>query len=195
MKNTDEPGVYAGLDERRAVSKRLDQIGNAIMEDYRYDSNQEIWRRLHTFIAELLTRRSALLEQVRNEMRLPVNLLVGDQPELFGEVDRLRSESDLRLIVVPPLLSLTVLLSVAMSPVWLAVAPLIAVLAIQGTQRYEESTGTVANAAYFDKLRLVSIASYRDWVQQMTPSHPEPSSEVERELAKFDIETGASASR
>jgi hypothetical protein len=44
------------------------------------------------------------------------------------------------------------------SAVWLAVAPLITVLAMQGTQRYEESTGTVANAAYFDKLRLVSIA-------------------------------------
>ncbi len=118
-------------------------------------------------------------------MTLPANLLVGDQPELFAEVDRLRSESELRLIAVPPLFALMVFLSVAMSPVWLAVAPLIAVLAIQGTQRYEESTGTVANAAYFDKLRLVSIASYRDWVQQMAPSQPELSPEVVRELAEL----------
>jgi hypothetical protein len=118
----------------------------------------ETWSRLQAFIFELLTRRSALLEQVRNEMTLPANLLAGDQPELFAEVDRLLSESELRLIAVPPLVALMVLLSVAISAVWLAVAPLITVLAMQGTQRYEESTGTVANAAYFDKLRLVSIA-------------------------------------
>lgn len=200
MRNIDERDADAYIHEKHTVRDRLDQIRDfATQAPQRDERDAATWRRLCMFIDELLTRRSALLEQVRNEMRLPANLLVGDQPELFAEVDRLRSESELRLIAVPPLVSLTVFLSVAMSPIWLAVAPLITVLAIQGTQRYEESTGTVANAAYFGKLRLVSIASYRDWVQQMAPPQPELSPSVEGGLAELGIEmsalTGPSASR
>jgi len=62
------------------------------------------------------TRRgdAALLESDR-ELSLPATLLVGEQPELFAEVDRLRAEGELRLAVVPPLLATIVLLAFEVS--------------------------------------------------------------------------------
>ena len=140
------------------------------------ESRADIDRRLSAlshFVNELLQRRASLPNQVRDEMRLPANLIIGDHAELFAEVDRLRSESELRLAVVPPLMSLAVFLAIAVSLAWLAVIPVVAMLAIQGTRRYQQSTATVANAAFFGKVRLASIAAYGDWVQQTAPLEPQ----------------------
>lgn len=56
---------------------------------------------------ELAWRGSTARRELENDLELPANLLLGQNPELFSEADRLNAESQFRLAVVPPLLAIT----------------------------------------------------------------------------------------
>jgi len=94
------------------------------------------------------------------EPDLPATVLVGAEPSLYAEVDRLRAEGDLRLTVAPPLFALIMLLTFGVSP-WFVVSLLgLAALVMQGVMRKKESRGLVISA--MSAGRLVSPA-YKDF--------------------------------
>jgi hypothetical protein len=135
--------------------------------------------------------QEALL-QVRRELDLPATLLVGDQPQTFGETDRLRSEGELRLALVPPLLALTCVLAVTNSPLWLLAVPGIAVLLWQGVQREDEARRVIASAISFGrKVPSQSRDAFARYVGELEDRVPEGASYDERlqkQLSEIRIE-------
>jgi hypothetical protein len=100
------------------------------------------------------------------ELRLPATLLVGNEPALFAEVDRLRAEGELRITVIPPLLALTILASLS-SPLWLFALPVLAVLLSQGVQHERDSRELIANAFTQGIIKSQSVERYREWVDSL----------------------------
>jgi len=58
-------------------------------------------------------RRQAMKarEGLSRDLELPETLLVGGDPQLFAEADRLKAERELRLAVVPPLSAIAIFLT------------------------------------------------------------------------------------
>jgi hypothetical protein len=102
--------------------------------------------------------------QVETELELPATLLVGNQPALFGEVDRLRAEGDLRAAVVLPGLALAVLGIVQSSGWWAFAIPLLGLLLVQAFQRERESRQLIANAMSQGVIESQSVARFRNLV-------------------------------
>lgn len=108
-------------------------------------------------------------EHVDQELNLPGTLLLGDRPELFAEVDRLRAEGDLRLAVVPPALALIVLLALQVSVFWLVAVLGVILLFVQGLQRESDSRKMVSDAIYFGRIESSSVKRYEAWVDNELP--------------------------
>jgi hypothetical protein len=108
-------------------------------------------------------------ESVR-ELNLPAILLVGDQAELFAEVDRLRAEGELRIAVTPALCALGVLLTVECSPWWLLSIPTTALLLFQGMRRIVDSKSAIAEAIRIGRIPSASSARFADWVDNALPA-------------------------
>lgn len=114
--------------------------------------------------AQLLDDRVQRLQrEVRRELDLPATLLVGDQPTLFAEVDRLRAEGELRLAVAPPLVALSIELAFY-SLWWLAILPLAGVLVAQGVERYEDSSKQIRDAMSFRKVPSGAVRNFEAWL-------------------------------
>jgi hypothetical protein len=98
------------------------------------------------FRKQLTNRIERSAAAIDAELDLPATLLVGEQEQLFAEVDRLKSEADLRLTVAAPLLALVVLMALNASPWWLIAAPCLLVLVRQGLRREGESRKVMGDA-------------------------------------------------
>jgi hypothetical protein len=101
------------------------------------------------------------------EADLPATVLVDDKPVLFAEVDRLRSEGDLRLAVALPLAALTVLLGVLNSLWWLAAIVGVAALLVQGDTRRQESRQLIINAMEQGKIESPGLARLRSQINEI----------------------------
>lgn len=114
----------------------------------------------------LLERRAeAARDEVRRELDLPAILLVGDQPELFAEVDRLRSEGELRTAVSLPLVAIAVLCAFEVSFWWLLMLPAIWILFQQGIAKGHDARTSIANAIRLGKATSVAPTRFSDWVE------------------------------
>lgn len=78
--------------------------------------------------------RSGLYE----EIKLPTTLLLGKEPTLFTEADRLRGESQFRVAIIPPLIALTIFAACSVSAWWLfGFIPLVIILWQSHTRNLE----------------------------------------------------------
>jgi hypothetical protein len=115
--------------------------------------------------------------EARAELALPATVLVGKEPELFAEVDRLRGEGDLRLAAVPPLVAIFVALTVLTGSWWWLVAliPLIALLD-QGVRRLQSSRQLVADAKARGLVPSPALQRLKNWVEavEARPDSPPP---------------------
>jgi hypothetical protein len=118
----------------------------------------------HRYQNELSDLRSEAEHGSLIEPNLPATLLVGQQPELYAEVDRLRAEGDLRLAVIPPLLALTTLLATKGSPWCLIALPAIFALLSQGLRRVAESRKLIIDAFSMGRITSPSVKRFSDWV-------------------------------
>jgi len=118
---------------------------------------------------ELRQREVSAEEEAQRELSLPATLLVGDRPELFAEVDRLRAEGELRLAVVPPMISLIILLAVSNSPLWILSIPLVVLLLVQGMRREADSRKIIADAIAFGRIDSPSLKKFATWVTNSLP--------------------------
>jgi len=97
------------------------------------------------------------------EIALPATLLVGKEPELFAEVDRLHSEGEFRIAAGLPLFALTVLLAVISALWWLLALPLVYLIWEDGIRRVYESRFLISNATARGVLNSVAIEEFRSW--------------------------------
>jgi hypothetical protein len=105
-------------------------------------------QRRRVFLGDHLSK--TLAADIRREFTQMRMRLIGEQPELFSTVDRLRSEAVLRFAIAPPLLALAA--AIGWKSVWWAgavVATAAPALALQGRQRALES-----NAALVEAMRI-----------------------------------------
>jgi hypothetical protein len=102
--------------------------------------------------------------EATTELGLPATVLVGKDPELFAEVDRLRAEGELRLAVVPPLLALILLASTMSSLWWLCGIPAVVILLDQGARRLAESRTLIADAIGRGGVKSSAVERFREWV-------------------------------
>jgi hypothetical protein len=116
---------------------------------------------------EVRMRADAATSEVRSELDLPATLLVGDQEQLFSEVDRLKSEADFRFALVPPLVALAVYLAVVASAWWLValLAPIL--LFVQATKREDSGRQLMVEAFYVGLIKPSAPARYSDWVESL----------------------------
>lgn len=113
---------------------------------------------------ELNDRADRAISESRRELSIPATLLVGEQPELFAEVDRLRAEGEFRLAVTPPLLCLIVLLAVKDSWLWLLALAAVLLLFVQGIKRDADSRRLIADAMSVEKVPSPSLKGFATWV-------------------------------
>ncbi|MCI4063673.1 hypothetical protein MRQ36_14190 [Micromonospora sp. R77] len=91
-------------------------------------------------------------------------------PTLYQEYDRLRSESEFRVAVVPPMLTLAILLPLEHSPyIILFTAVGCCVLLAQAVQQVRAANNILANAVYLDHATLPNIQSVADAFKDLVP--------------------------
>lgn len=118
-------------------------------------------------LEELLERRAmAAQAEAERELDLPAILLVGDQPELFAEVDRLRSEGELRTAVSLPLIALALICGMEVSWWWLLVIPAVLILFQQGIAKDLAARTSIANAIRLGKASSAARSRFGDWVDR-----------------------------
>ncbi len=107
--------------------------------------------------------------EAARELDLPAILLVGDQSELFAEVDRLRAEGEFRLAVTPPLVAIGVLCALDVSLWWLAILPAAVILFFQGMRSDTDSKKSIADAIRIGRVSAASSAKFMAWVDDALP--------------------------
>jgi hypothetical protein len=111
-----------------------------------------------------------LTEGLRRELDLPATLLVGEQPELYAEADRVRAESELRIAVVPPLMALAILLSSRVSLLWLLALVPTAQLLIQGVRREDDARRLIGSALLFGNVESAAVKRFDVELTKIFPS-------------------------
>ncbi|MBC9822559.1 hypothetical protein [Terrabacter sp. MAHUQ-38] len=107
-------------------------------------------------------------ERSTEELELPATLLVGDEPALFAEVDRMRAEGELRISATPPLALIIVILALQVSPwFWLAL-PTVAALTYQGARRKGESRQMIIDAMRMGRVVSPAAKAYQDKMNRLT---------------------------
>jgi hypothetical protein len=114
----------------------------------------------------LLRRASVAREEAARELDLPAILLIGDQPELFAEVDRLRSEGELRMAIFLPLVAISLLASVEVSWWCSLMIPGAAILFRQGMERDLAARTSIANAIRLGKAPSAASSRFSDWLER-----------------------------
>ena len=141
------------------------------LKRWSYDTENDPppWRRqqkANEMIGFVEGRAYIAVSEIELELSVPAILLVGKEPELFAEVDRLSAEGELRLSVIPPLLALTVVASLQGSPWWLvAVIPTLLLL-YQGIAKDEDAQRTVAQAVERGLIQSAVLTRFRDWIEE-----------------------------
>jgi hypothetical protein len=122
---------------------------------------------VQTLLEDLESRASETDSEVAREIALPATLLVGERPQLFAEVDRLRAEGELRLAVAPPIVALNVLLVIEGSLWWLLALPAALVLFVQGIRRDSDSKKVIADAIQLGRVESSSLSGFAQWVDAL----------------------------
>lgn len=101
------------------------------------------------------------VETVERELPLIRTLLLGERPELVGELDRLQAEADLRITVAFPLAFFAIFLAVEDSLGWLLLLIPCGLLLVQGYQRQLEAGDLLAKALRIEKADAPALAALR----------------------------------
>ena len=120
---------------------------------------------------ELGSLRDLTTRQVREQLRLPATLLVGEHEQLFSAIDRLRAEGDFRAAVTLPLLALAAVLALDEHfASAIALAPMALAIGWQGIRRGIDSQTLIANTLLLDRVALPVLASYEEWADSVAVS-------------------------
>ncbi len=101
------------------------------------------------------------------ELGLPATLLVGKEPELFTEADRLKAESQLRFAIVPPLLAIIGYVSFADSKWWSLLALPVFILWFEGHRRDLEFKSLMLSAFRQGLVRSQTVENLKEFVDNL----------------------------
>ncbi|MGV0774538.1 hypothetical protein [Mycolicibacterium smegmatis] len=122
---------------------------------------------------EVGNEASIAREGLHEEIKLPATLLLGKEPELFTEADRLKSESQFRLTIVPPLTVITVYIALTESLWWLLIMIPLLILVWQSHTRNLEYRYLMFGAIQRGVIDSESVEEFKAWVNSL---HPESTS-------------------
>jgi hypothetical protein len=100
---------------------------------------------------------------LENERDLLATRLIGEEPELYGSIDRLRAESDLRFQIGPPVIALGTVLTVrTCSLLWLLILLAVGVFWHQGSVRSREANDLVFDALVLSRVKSPTLERVRE---------------------------------
>lgn len=112
---------------------------------------------------------SVAREGLYEEIKLPATLLLGKEPELFTEADRLKAEGQFRLSIVPPLTVITVYIALTLSLWWLFIIIPILILLWQSHTRNLEYRYLMFGAIQRGVIDSESVEQFKAWVNSLQP--------------------------
>lgn len=108
------------------------------------------------------------VELVTRSIRYLAAQLSVSAPDLYQSYDRLKSESELRIVIAPPLLALAVVAPLNGKPWIVMVATLAsAVLLGQSVSQHRAANDILANAAYLDQVTLPAVQAVAETVNSL----------------------------
>jgi hypothetical protein len=105
-------------------------------------------------------------ERASDEMDLAMTRMIGAEPELYSEVDRLRAESDLRFAILPPLLLVTSILTFEGSLYWLFTLPFAAVLLWQAVETRDRAERRLVDAIRLRRTSTPGLEEFESMMQK-----------------------------
>lgn len=120
--------------------------------------------------AKLIPERDAVIYMavvirtaLEEERNLLATRLIGEEPELFESIDRLRAESSLRFEIGPALIASAIVLLVRSgSMAWLLILAAVAILWRQGSVRYRESNDLLFDALLLSRVKSPTVERMRE---------------------------------
>ena len=157
----------AALDAGPTRPPELQDVGDTLAERWGELSARQI--------SDILDRADALGQQLRREVNLPNTLLVGEQPEIYAEADRVRSEAEFRLALVLPTIALVIVLVVVGTPWWVFgfLAP--AALLATGLAKRNEARTFIVNSIESGKTPSPAARRFKEYATRrlgLTDSQP-----------------------
>lgn len=150
----------------RLINESKVQVGNATGHPTTLISERD------AVMFMTVTIRTAL-EQERD---LLSTRLIGEEQELFGSIDRLRAESELRFEIGPPLIAfMGVLVIRSCSLAYLLILIAVVILWRQGSVRYRESSDLLFDALFLNRVKSPTVERIHDELE-IYRSRPEGSS-------------------
>ncbi len=107
--------------------------------------------------------RVGLLE----ETRLPATLLLGQEPQLFSEADRLKAESQFRLAIFPPLIAIVIFAAYNLSIWWLLALIPTLILLSQSHLRNLEYRYLMFGAVERGMVKSESLDDMKKWTDSL----------------------------
>ena len=105
--------------------------------------------------------QNQMFSQVITELRLVERRLIGDQVELHSEIDRLRSEAELRTAIAPPMTALVIFLTLSSSLWWGPALLVPAALYVQGQLRMRERNDSLVDALLLGRVEAPALERLR----------------------------------
>ena len=94
-----------------------------------------------------------LRERVLNELDLVMTRLLGEEDEIYGLVDRLRTEAELRVALIPPIIGLAVVGGIRDSSVfWLLLLLVAPILYRQAKRRNQRANSNILDALAIERV-------------------------------------------
>jgi hypothetical protein len=154
----DNSALLDGVKHQR--TRGLQKIGNPTFEG----TVRDISDRQRKEYLQLTDRIDAAERSLQMELNLPATLLVGKEPELFTETDRLKAESQLRLSIVPPLIAIVSYVSIEDNWRWFFLVIPVCILWAQGHRRDLEFKSLMASAFQQGLVRSQTLENLKEWV-------------------------------
>lgn len=122
--------------------------------------------------------------QVYSEFDLLPSRMIGNEAELFTEVDRLRSEAEFRLATVPPLIIATSAIAVRVNILLLAAIPALVIFYLSGIRRRREAGELLADIVATGRVETVVLQRLKAVVDEKIAATRAP---AEAEIVRTTI--------
>lgn len=144
MKGT--PLSAGSLDDLEYVGSRLTRL---------QESSEDSWE------------AGALVRRVIGDLDLVATRLIGNDPDLYSAVDRLRAEAEFRLAIVGPMIGLSLLLAQGWHGLWsVLVAPAV-ILLLDGKRRDRSAMDLLADALFLGRVEAPALEKFERSAQDL----------------------------
>jgi hypothetical protein len=142
-----------GLPQERAERiLRLRDLVRGLADEFHVDG-RDVRFMVVTGRMDVSSRVSNLLrEAVTDELDLVMTRLLGEQDEMYGLIDRLRTEAELRVALIPPIIALATVGVVRGSLLWALLLLLAPVLYWQAKSRNQRANSTILDALALERV-------------------------------------------